>query len=320
MSVWENIINDISNSHVDIIYMAIGCGMKSYTEISPSKNQQNPGFLDKFKRKLYILIDPDLESPLKMEKQISGLETTTLDTYRILKNDSIIIHAINEYFHYDLSIKYNLENNYIETNTNYTIILNIVSIILERKIKFIFQDYTGNDTTNVYCELMNIFDSNELLKYVNFDVTQQDSGCYINISPDMISYDINDNFIQEKFSLLSNIKTSNKLKDIVNFRINILNYELLWSYNKSLETNSFYIVNQNKIKFLCMIYNIDTRFLDYNTDLLYALDKIKELMISIIKDLVHALDYEPEMTKFLIDNICNKSDFVNITCMMKKIE
>lgn len=320
MSVWENIINDIKYCQLDIIYMAIGCGMQNYKEVLPSNNQQNPGFLDKFKRKLYILIDPELETPLKIQSQISGLETTTLDTYRILKNDSIIIHAINECFHYDLSIKYNLENNYNETNTNYTFILNMVSIVLERKIKFIFQDYTGNDTTNFYCELMSIYDSNELLKYVNFDVTQQDSGCYINISSDMIRYDKDDNFIQEKFTILSKCKDSDKLKDIVKIRIDILNYELLWSYNKSLETKSFNFVNQNKIKFLCNIYNIDTHFLDYNTDLLYALDKIKELMVYIIKDLVCALDYEQDMVTYLINNIENKSDFVNMTCMMKKIE
>jgi hypothetical protein len=167
---------------------------------------------------------------------------------------------------------------------------------------------------------MNVFDSNDLLRYVNFDVTQQDSGCYINISSDMIKYDPDGNFIQEKFSVLSKCKNSDKLKDIVKIRIDILNYELLWSYNKSLETKSFNFVNQNKIKFLCNIYSFDTRFLDYNTDLLYALDKIKELMICIIKDLVYALDYEQDMIKYLVDNIQNKNDFINMTCMMKKIE
>ena len=43
-------------------------------------------------------------------------------------------------------------------------------------------------------------------------------------------------------------------------------------------------------------------------------------MICIIKDLAYALDYEQDMVKYLVHNIENKSDFVNMTCMMKKIE
>ena len=188
------------------------------------------------------------------------------------KNDTLIIHAINESFIYDISNSHNIEHKYHETNCNYTFILNLVSTILEMKKKFIFQDYTGNDTTNIYCEFLNIFDSNELLKYVNFDVTQKDSGCYIKISSDMIKYDSYNDFIQEKFLLLTRIKEFDTFKDILKYRIDLLNYELLWSYNKSIETNEYHFLNINKIKFLCRIYQFDSRFIDYNTELLFAID------------------------------------------------
>ena len=119
--------------------------------------------------------------------------------------------------------------------------------------------------------------------------------------------------------MLSKIKDSDKFRDIVKTRIDVLNYELLWSYNKSLETKDFNFINSNKIKLLCAIYNFDTRFLDYNTDILFTIDKIKELMIYIIKDLVDSLDYEIDMVSYLIDNICNKSQFFNMTCLMKHL-
>lgn len=320
-SAWINIINDIQN--VDVIYMAIGCSMGHYKEITQTNNQQYPCFLDKFKKKLIILVDPILETPLKIQEQITDLNEIKTNDYRILKNDSLIIYAINKSFYY-VGTYYNgydnskIKNSDTESEINFRYLLQIIQFVLDMKIKFIFQDYSGTDPTNFYFELMKIFDSDELLKYVTFDVTQKDAGCFIDINPNIIKYDSDDNFIQEKFLPLEKINKLDTFRDILKLRIDLLNYQLLWTYNKSLDTNEWKPFDTDKIMFLCVIYNFDTRFLDYNVELIKAIDCIRDLMIIIIKDIVKSLCCEEELVTYLINNISNRTDFVNMTSMLKQ--
>lgn len=313
--MWETIIDEIQ--HVAVVYMAIGCAIQEYQELTQANNQQCPCFLDKFAKKLLILIDPNLEKPLKVQQQITDLKETRIDNHRVLKNSSSTIYAINEPFYYILSDE-NVEKRYRETDQNFSLLLRIISIAIELKIKFIFQDYTGNDTTNVYCELMNIFDTDDLLKYVTFDVTQKDSGCYINIHPEIIKYDSDNNFIQEKFLSLSRINQYDSFRDILKMRIDLLNYQLLWTFNKSIDENEWKPFDTDKIRFMCAVYKVDTRFLDYNTDLMFAIDCVKELMIIIIKDIVESLNCEEDLVTYLTKNFRAKSEFVNMTSMLKQ--
>ena len=308
-STWINIIKDIQN--IDVIYMAIGSALGHYKEITQTNNQQYPCFLDKFKKKLIILVDPILETPLKIQEQITDLTEIKNDNYRILKNELLIIYAINKPFYY-------IENSNIESESNFRYLLKIIELVLDMKIKFIFQDYSGNDPTNFYFELMKIFDSDELLKYVTFDVTQKDSGCFIDIQSNIIKYDSDDNFIQEKFLPLEKINKLDTFRDILKLRIDLLNYQLLWTYNKSLDTNEWKPFDTDKIMFLCTIYKFDTRFLDYNVELIKAIDCIRDLMIIIIKDIVKSLYCEEELITYLINNISNRNDFVNMTSMLKR--
>lgn len=315
--MWDTIIKDI-NKDIDVIYIAIGCSMDSYFELTQSNNQQCPCFLDKFKKKLIVLIDPCLETPLMVQKQITNLNHVQYGEHRILKNDSLIVHAINKSFYYPPNNPF--DNISKESDINFTNLLKIIELVLELKIKMIFQDYTGSDLTNFYCELMKIFDSDELVKYVTCDVTQKDGGCFIDICPDIIKYDSDDNFIQEKFLPLIKINRFDTFRDILKRRIDLLNYQLLWTYNKSIDTNEWKPFDTHKIMVLCTIYNYDTRFLDYNVDLLYAIDAIRELMVIIIKDVVDSLNCEKELVYYLVSNLTSRNEFVNMTSMLKQFD
>jgi hypothetical protein len=314
--MWIDIFNEIIYKNVDVIYIAIGSSLKYYNNIVSKNNQQYPCFLEKFKKKLIILIDPELEKPLKIQEHFDDLEIIDLGNLRIFKNESLIIYAINEVFYYDFSNLYSLNE---KKNENYSIIINLIKIILETKKKLIFQDYTGNDTTNFYCDLINIFDKTKLLKYVNFDVTQEDSGCFINISENMIKYDSDNNFIQEKFLKLVDIKTSEKFNKTFKKRIDLLNYEIIGSYTKSLNQNIIEFINIQNIRNMCVVYDFDSRFIDIKTNIQLVTNKLKELMVLIITDIVNSLEYESELITYLTNLISNKNEFINMTCLLKNM-
>lgn len=329
--MWDTIIKDITKD-IDVIYIAIGCALDRYSELTQSNNQQCPCFLDKFKRKLIVLVDPYLETPLMIQNEIKNLNQIQDGVHRILKNDSLIIHAIEKYFYYN-GICYDgytnskIEMSEIEYKYNSKYLLKIIELVLSLKIKFIFQDYTGDDTTMFYCNLIKIFESDplnpykskELLKYVTFDITQKDCGCFVDICPDIIKYDRDDNFIQEKFLPLKKINKLNTFRNILKYRIDLLNYQLLWTYNKLIDKNEW---NPSDIYYevilLCTIYNYDSLIetID-NNNFLHVIDQIRELIIIIIKDIVDSLNCEKEMINYLANNLTSRSEFINITSMLK---
>ena len=65
--MWNFIFDKIKEFQFNLIYMAVGCSMKDYNIITLKNNQQYPSFLNKYKKKVIILIDPLLEYPLKLE-------------------------------------------------------------------------------------------------------------------------------------------------------------------------------------------------------------------------------------------------------------
>jgi hypothetical protein len=104
--MWKFIFNTIKTSDFDIIYMAIGCSMEYYNEVTTNNNQQYPIFLDNFNKKVILLIDPLLETPLKIEtflqnkNQTLNQITSNYDNLRYYYSDNITILGINELFIY----------------------------------------------------------------------------------------------------------------------------------------------------------------------------------------------------------------------------
>ena len=305
----SNIIKDITPQ--GIIYIAVGSAMGHYdpNTITPFNNQHYPCFLERMEcKKLIILIDPNLEDDLKILNL--DLIGTDDDNTRYYNNDLLTVIAINKSFNY---------LNDIDDN-DYTFLLNIISNSISQKTKLIFQDFTGKDSTDFYCNLFDIFDKQDLIKYINFDITQKECGCYVEFDYDMITLDNKGHFIQPKYMNLVDIKDFTNFITIYKSRIDILNYELVWSYNKSLIESKEDFVNINKIKFLYKIYNHPCILENSRYVLTDKLTNIRELIILIIHDIIMSKDCDKSMIEYLITNIKNKNLFVNTMTVLKYLD
>jgi hypothetical protein len=274
--------------------MSVGCSMEDsiYDEITDENNQQYPCFLNKFSgHKLIILIDPILESNLKIEKYFAKkgnplVPNNENNTHiRIFKNSEVTIYALNESINYSSYTWFNKDK--APDTDKIHIIIN--KCLNKKKItKFILQDFTGNDTTPFYSNLLKTYDRNYILNHINMDVTQTNGGCRFVIKPDLIKLDEHGNFIQEKYLKLSKFKDSNLFTTILNSRINILTYPIAFYYSKLIESPEYELDNMNlyNISLISIIYNID-----YDPDIKepsYIISNLLALINVMLKDITDA--------------------------------
>ena len=321
-----DIINMIE-SNTNIIYFAVGCAMDHYNtdDINSYNNQQYPCFLQNIDcKKMIIMIDPCMEDDLKIDNL--ELVFNIDEKYRLYKKQDLTVYVVNNTFNY-------LEHNF--NSEDYSILLSVISFAIDNKIKLIFQDYTGRDPTYLYCNLFDIFNKKDLLNYVNFDITQKETSCYVTFDDNMLILDNKGYFVQPKYMFLTDIVKINQQKFIINQqkfiinqqkfitnqRIDILNYEILQSYNKSNNENKLEIINENKIKYLFAIYNLDFKKIeDKKISLRDKLVLLRELIIIMVNDIINSKDCDKSVIEYLINNIKNKSDFVNSMCIIKQID
>lgn len=303
----------------NIIYFAVGCAMDHYRTdyVNIYNNQQYPCFLQNIDcKKMIIMIDPNMEDDLK----IDGLELifNIDEKYRLYKKEDLTVYVVNNTFDY-------LEHNF--NSDDYSMLLSIVSFAIDNKIKMIFQDYTGRDPTYLYCNLFDIFDKQDLLNYINFDITQKETSCYVEFDNDMLALNENGYFVQPKFMNITEIIKSNnnyvtkQINFITKQRIDILNYEIIQSYNKSSNENRLELINEYKIKYLFTIYDLDFKKIEDKTILLRdKLTLLRDLIIIMVNDIVNSKECEKSVIEYLINNIKNKSEFVNTMCIIKYTE
>ena len=293
--IYSHIINEIIIFKPDIIYLAVGCAMGNYSIINPNNNQQYPLFLEPFinKKKLIILIDPHLETPLKLESQINLFETESVNYFRVLQNDNLIVFAIKKlfyFYHYD-------------KNTLDKIFLNkIISYSIENKIKTFVQDYTGIYIKHAYLEYLE--DNSDIKKYVIFDVTQDHSGCFVDFSKVSIYYDSEDNFIQPYLLTLVEIKKLsfdtfkihlNKRIDWVNFRI----FRQIRMINKEINENIQDTIDvENILKNLKNIYD--------NITLEITINNLENTINIVVSDIIIALELDETLLTNIKTNMINK--------------
>ena len=72
--IYDTVFSTISNFEPELIYFAVGSALGHYNNviIKPSEHQQYPSILSKYneQKKVIILMDGGLESPLKMEEVV----------------------------------------------------------------------------------------------------------------------------------------------------------------------------------------------------------------------------------------------------------
>ena len=298
--IYLHIIDEITIFKPEIIYLAVGCAMGYYSNINPTNNQQYPLFLHPFtnKKKLFILIDPYLETPLKLESQINLTETNSGEYYRVLQNNNLIVFAIKKLFYF-----YHYDKNALDK-----IFLNkIISYSIENKIKTFVQDYSGIYIKHAYLEYLE--DNSDIKKYVIFDVTQDHSDCFVDFSKVSIFYDSENHFIQPYFLTLVEIKKLsfdmfkihlNKRIDWVNFRI----FRKIRMINKEINENIQDTIDvENILKNLKNIYD--------NITLEMTINNLENTINIVVSDIITAF----ELDKTLLTNI--KTNIINELSKLK---
>jgi hypothetical protein len=293
--IYSYIIDEISIFKPAIIYLAVGCAMGHYSIINPNNNQQYPLFLHPFtnKKKLFILIDPQLENPLKLESQINLTETNSVDYLRVLQNENLIIFAIKKlfyFYHYD-------------KNTLDKIFLNkIISYSIENKIKTFVQDYTGIYIKHTYLEYLE--DNSDIKKYVIFDVSEDHSGCFVDFSKVSIYYDSEDNFIQPHFLTLVEIKklSFDTFKIHLNKRIDWINYRIFRQIriiNKEIDEDIKNTIDvENILKNLKNIYD--------NITLEITINNLENTINYVVSDIIIALKLDETLLTSIKTNMINE--------------
>lgn len=309
MSVWNEIYDNIKNLDIKSVSLLIGCSMDCYDDLTEENNQQYPCFLNKISgKKLIILVDPNLEINLKIEDYFILKGNPLICTHkifngekisvRIFNNNEIIVYALNEPINY---IKYEWIDNHDQPDTYK--IYTIIDLCLTKEIKFILQDFSGNDTTYFYTKLLKIYDRNNLLNYINLDVTQNEGGCRFLLSNDLIKLDNNENFIQEKFMELTKIKNSKLFDTCLNLRINIFTYPIAYYYSNIIQNIELELdkLQLYKIGFIAIIYNIE--FNEESIDLNYIVTKLGKLIDNMLKDIIICKGIDNSYYNFIMTNI-----------------
>jgi len=319
-SFYWNIMHSIEDFNPCIIYFAVGCSMKHYKDcdISSNNNQQNPSFLQKFKdsKIVYIFVDPELENPLKFDTQITLTESySSEDCYRILKNDNIIVFAINKLFYfYDKKDK--ISDIYTTFKINQSFITSLILYCTENKKKLIVQDYTGIDINNSYLDFYEFFPTIKLDKYIIFDITQNNGGCFIDFDNTTVYYDTDGNFIQPNLLTLSKLKEldNNIFKVILIKRINWINYYIsrqIRIINKEIEDCQYY----NKdivyiLKNLAIIHGITTEF---------SIENLENTIMFVMLDIIEAFDLSTDILTHISNNNYNQKIICNTLSHIKSL-
>jgi hypothetical protein len=298
---WDLFIEQLNT---DILYIAIGSAMGHYQhlETCDRKNQQYPPFISKLDcRKTILLIDPHLEEQLEIERFMIKYDNPLRlhyigDNLRILQNDNIIVYALNESFYYRNTFS---ELTKKESDECKLIMLKLIQHCLKRNIKLVYQDYTGYDTTYLYVDLFSHFNKNDLLDNIIFDVTESDGGCYINLSRDNLIIKEN-KIIQNKYSRLTKISCPDRF---IKERIQSVIYPLSFNFIKLKEDNSFTIIDEEMVNYMCHVYEIN----DDN-----IIEKHNKIIKTILFDVARVKEIDYNEIEGILTQIDNRNVFIGL--------
>ncbi len=334
--VWNIITDTVANPAIDLVYFGIGSAMEHYKQITLANNQQYPCFLDKFEgNKMIVLFDTHLEVPLKIEEffeeKQNALEMVNLimgdnDTFyfRHLRNNSgtVQVLAVNDLFDYEqLSYSFGSKEKDKEysdrVDCTVSNLINLISVCLgkRKKTKVLLQDYTGRSVTNFYTSLFNVFDREELISHVMFDVTQKDPGCFFEISTEYPVLDSDGNFLQETFMRLTKSKGLPLFNYVLKQRIDHLIYPLSSNYVKYTQEPDFELHQLYKIITMFKIYNVE--FNDLRKDREYLLEKFKELIDLMLHDIVRSQECDISYVDHFARSLFERNQFISLISVFK---
>ena len=329
---WSHIFDAVAQGSTAAVYLGIGAAMDSYNQLTSMNNQQFPCFLNKIKgNKVIVLVDPVLEMPLKTEQLFQEMgdplilvnsefkdEKTCFRELRS-KSNSVTIFAINDMFniyhnHYNHDEESERYNHQVDITIS--IVVNLIEICLGKpnKTKLIMQNYAGSSTVHFYNSLLTMFDKNDMLKNVIFDVTGQDPGCFWEITEEYPVLDCNGNFIQINYMQLTTMKGKPLFKQNLVKRIDNLVYPITSNYVILSKDPSFEPVGMDRIMNMCTIYSVDFNDSSKNRD--YLLPKFMELIQIMLADILSTTGSDLSID-YLIQLMINRNEFINTMAKLK---
>jgi hypothetical protein len=215
---------------------------------------------------------------------------------RVYYNDQMTIFAIKTHFEYIIYNSGSPEKIIKEREMVDLCIANLINLIgicidKQPKTKIILQDYTGRETTNLYISLLGFFDRDDMLNHVLFDVTQKDSGCFVELTETQAPIDANGNFIQEQYLELTKITQSPLFPTICKDRINKVIYPISLNYSRLISEPGYSIVNRDLTQYFALLYNIP--FESSNNTPEYLIQFHERLIRSMICDILTVKQIDP---------------------------
>ncbi len=209
MLTYDDIATYCLDTNPALIYLSIGCAQNG----NPVSNEQQlPPFIRDWPtsgRILLILVDPALESPPQVAKD---LDMPDYDEFA----------PVNRHGRFDIIT---VRNPFIWTRDEEKVMMDALYVLcLHTNTQMIVQDYSGINIHKYYP--LRSF-SSDILDCVLFDVTQRDGGCSVNwaMNPPQIWHPRTKRFVHAWNQPLTDIKggvTERTYKQQLNERINIL--------------------------------------------------------------------------------------------------
>ena len=316
-TIYDIILSNLSTYDPTLIYFSVGSALGHYNNINPNQNQQYPfPILNKYKgqKKVIILMDGGLETPLKMESDVKLSLIDQDDNFRLLTNDDTLVFAIKHHYYFE-------DNQYLDKNEfqhHFGFLVNLIAFTLSNKCKLIIQNFAGPCIQNSCIKMFDYFPRQELLTNVIFDVSNSDGNCGFNFDNFPIQYDEKNNFIQTKFEKLSVLKRFNPeyFSSAIIKRIDNINYSItrnLRVIRGELEMTPFENGNlQSLLKSLSIIYP-EINYSEISEETLIHCMKV------LITDMCEALNIAPSLVDVLVASNFNQQDVIKALSPLKAL-
>lgn len=193
MATLESIIKYCQETQPALIYLAVGCSQRYYSREKASP-QQYPPFVERWPflgKKVCILMDPILEKPPYCYRDLGIPDSETETDIATSSDGNVTVFCIRRNFN---------THRLIQESEPDVRALHALCDVASAKTKFIYQDYSGALTDELYPKPAHRYEKNVL-----FDVTYADGGCFIDFTKVRLIMD-NGDFIQPKTAPLTSFR------------------------------------------------------------------------------------------------------------------
>lgn len=255
---YSDILKYCKETSPTLIYLAVGCAQGHHTRANATP-QEYPPFVSEWPgRKICILIDPELEQPPYCFSDL-GVSNETLGA--VVDLPDIRFYCLRQRFETadHPSVDSHYRSNPAKYESDMSFLYSLCDLAYTSQTKFIYQDYSGRFTDYLY-PITRYQDVDRLKANVLFDVTYNESGCFIDFSTVKILKKPNGDFLHPEYEVLANLRSYPSLMEIyAKKRRSDLGSYIHWYYqillgNKPVREWCTAATILPKMKPLCEIY------------------------------------------------------------------